>query len=53
MSSYHILLRGDDNVNMYEKALKKIKEDEKCKPNFCCYPITGATGATGPTGPTG
>jgi len=42
---------------MYEKALKKIKEDEKCKPN--CYSMigviwpTGPTGLIGPTGPQG
>lgn len=46
-------------MDMYEKALKKIKEDEKCKPSFCCYSVigptwvTGATGVTGPTGATG
>ena len=31
---------------MYEKALQKIKEGERCKPNFCCYSIVGPTGAT-------
>lgn len=42
---------------MIEKALQKIKEGEKCKPNFCCCSIVGPTGPTGPsggpTGPTG
>lgn len=38
---------------MYEKALQKIKEVERCKPNFCCS-IIGPTGPTGPAGgPTG
>lgn len=41
------------------KSTKKIKTDEKCKPNFCCPPIinipngsrpTGASGAQGETG---
>ena len=44
-------------MNMYEKALQKIKEGERCKPNFCCCSIVGPTGPTGPaggpTGPTG
>ena len=31
-------------MDAYEKALKKIKEDEKCKPN--------CIGVIGPTGPT-
>lgn len=34
-------------MNIYEKALQKIKEDERCKPNFCCS-IIEPTGATGP-----
>lgn len=42
---------------MYEKTLQKIKECERCKPNFCCCSIvwpTGPTGsACGPIGPTG
>lgn len=33
-------------MNNYEKALKKIAEDQKCKPAFC-------QGPTGPTGPAG
>ena len=36
---------------MYEKALQKIKECERCKPNFYC-PIVGPTGPTGPAGGT-
>jgi len=44
-------------MNMYKKALQKIKEGERCKPNFCCCSIVGPTGPTGPaggpTGPTG
>jgi len=35
---------------MYEKALQKIKEDEKCRPNFCCCSIIGATGPQGENG---
>ena len=38
-------------MNIYEKALQKIKNDEKCKPQFCI--ISGPTGPTGPTGATG
>jgi len=40
-------------MDMYEKALRKIKEDEKCKFNCCCYPIIAPTGIMGPTGPQG
>ena len=44
-------------MNSYEKALKKIAEDSKCKPQ-CMGAIIGPTGPTGPagigiTGPTG
>lgn len=39
-------------MDKYEKALKKIKEDEKCKLN-CCFSIIGPTGATGVAGATG
>ena len=39
---------------MYEKAIKKIKDDQKCKSNFYCCSIIGPTGpAGGPTGPMG
>lgn len=34
-------------MNRYEKALKKIKESEKCKPNLCCCSIVGPTGQQG------
>ena len=37
-------------MKMYEKALQKIKEGEKCKTNFCSYSIVGPTGATGQQG---
>ncbi len=37
------------NGNGYEKALEKIKRDQKCKPTSCF----GAVGPTGPTGPAG
>ena len=42
----------------YEKALQRIRNDEKCKPNFCCCSIIGpiglgATGSTVPAGLTG
>ena len=40
-------------MNIYEKALQKIKEGERCKPNFCCYSIVRPTGPTGPTRATG
>lgn len=40
-------------MNMYEKALQKIKESERCKSNFCCCSIVGPTGATGLQGETG
>ena len=39
-------------MNSYEKALRKIKENEKCKTNFSCS-IVGPTGLTRPTGPQG
>ncbi|MEI3530257.1 MAG: collagen-like protein [Bacilli bacterium] len=40
-------------MNLYERALKKIQHDEKCRPTFCVGP-TGPTGPSGgPTGPTG
>ena len=42
---------------MYEKALKKIKEDEKCKPKYSVYVNEvnkiGPTGPQGPIGPKG
>ena len=33
-------------MNIYENALRKIKEDEKCKPQCCS--IIGPTGPTHP-----
>ena len=37
----------------YERALRKIEEDSRCK-RFCVVGPTGPTGpAGGPTGPTG
>lgn len=39
-------------MNLYEKALKKIKADEKCKLNFCSPPIINIPNESGPTGPT-
>lgn len=39
-------------MNYYEKALQKIKQDSKCKPQ-CTGAIIGPTGPTGPTGPAG
>ena len=36
-------------MSMYEKALQKIKDSEKCKPNFCCCAIVRPSGAIGPT----
>ncbi len=38
-------------MDTYEKALKKIEEDKKCKPD--CIGVMGPQGPTGPTGPTG
>jgi len=38
-------------MNTYEKALQKIKQDQKCRP-ICAIPIS-APGPTGPTGPQG
>ena len=35
----------------YERALKKIEHDKKCKPS--CFSQVGPTGPTGPTGPSG
>lgn len=39
-------------MNNYERALKKIESDERCKPKFC-QGIQGPVGPTGPTGPQG
>lgn len=39
------------NNNDYEKALQKIKCDQKCRPKY--FAIIGPTGATGPTGSDG
>lgn len=36
----------------YEKAIKKIEKDERCRP-LCCLGPTGPKGEQGPTGPTG
>lgn len=56
------------NNENYERALRKIRCDERCKPTCCQGPVgptgptgpsggptgpTGPTGATGPTGPAG
>ena len=44
----------DFNRSIYEEALKKIKHDQKCKPQCSCIGIIGPTGPTGPSGgPTG
>lgn len=40
-------------MDLYKKALKRIAEDQHCKPTGCCFGPTGATGPTGPTGPSG
>ncbi len=37
------------NNENYERALRKIKCDERCKPT-CCQGIQGPTGPTGPAG---
>lgn len=37
--------------DLVRHATKKIRCDEKCKPN--CYSIIGPTGPTGPAGPAG
>ena len=37
-------------MDLYERALRKIKEDQRCKRNMV---IVGPTGPTGPTGPAG
>ena len=39
-------------MDSYEKALRKIKQDEKCKPK-CMGAIIGPTGPTGPKGDIG
>ena len=46
-----LLISKNVKVINQEKALKKIKEDEKCKPN--CIGIIGPTGPTGPKGDIG
>lgn len=38
-------------MDTYEKALQKIKQDQKCRPT-CAIPIA-VKGPTGPTGPQG
>ena len=38
-------------MNLYEKALKKIEKDKKCKPD--CFVYVNNTGIIGPTGPEG
>ncbi len=40
-------------MNTYEKAMLKIKHDQKCKPSSCIVPVIGTQGPTGPTGPMG
>lgn len=41
-------------MNLYNKALEKIKRDEKCKPDCCGIIIqNGIEGPTGPMGPEG
>lgn len=40
-------------MNTYEKAMLKIKQDQKCKPSSCIVPVIGTQGPTGPTGPMG
>ena len=44
-------------MDLYERALRKIKADQRCKKNMVIVGPTGPTGATGPsggpTGPTG
>lgn len=37
----------------YEKALIKIKEDERFRVNCCCNSLIGPTGPTWPAGPSG
>ena len=41
----------NDDINIYNNALQKIKNDQKFKPT-CCITV-GPTGPTGPTGPSG
>lgn len=38
-------------MDCYDKAIRKIKHDKKCKPK--CLAMIGPTGPTGPTGPSG
>ncbi len=40
-------------MDTYDKALEKIKQDQKYKPNYVMYMTPGITGPTGPTGPAG
>lgn len=44
-------------MNTYEKALKKIEQDQHCKPTCICQFIStgpqGSISLVGPTGPTG
>ena len=33
-------------MDSYEKALRKIKADERCRINCCCTSLVGPTGPT-------
>lgn len=57
-------MNNQQNNNIYESALNKIKNAQRFKPSTCVILVptgpgggttgpTGPTGATGPTGPTG
>ena len=37
-------------MDLYKKAIEKIKKDEKCRPDYSVYLQVGPTGPTGPTG---
>lgn len=41
----------NNSNSIYKKALKKIEQDQICKPSLCCLSVTGPTGPTGPAGP--
>ena len=50
-------MNGDNNMDIYKRALRKIEKDQKCKIScgIAIGPVgpTGATGATGPQGEDG
>mgnify|MGYP003290384264 CR=1 FL=1 len=51
IKKYNVLRRS--KYESIWKSTKKIKANEKCKPNFCCPPIINIPNGNGYAGPTG